>query len=71
MKLMTHCPVCNSQIKEPLEFCRRCSAHLLLLIKIRREAERLKKANKLLILKLRKADMIYKFAMIKDIFESL
>lgn len=32
------CPVCSFQIKEPLDYCRRCGCYLLLLTKVQNEA---------------------------------
>lgn len=35
------CPVCEAKHKSPVEYCRRCGCHLLLLIKLRIESNKL------------------------------
>lgn len=38
MYFFSHCPICRCSQSEPVESCRRCGAHLLLLAKVRLSA---------------------------------
>jgi hypothetical protein len=38
-EILPVCPVCEVEINENREFCRRCGCHLLLLAKIKKEEE--------------------------------
>jgi hypothetical protein len=39
--LLPSCPVCASPLPDPVEFCRRCGCHVLLVLKIRKGIARL------------------------------
>lgn len=39
-QILTECPVCRIGLSEMTAYCRRCGCHLLLLEKIRQEAEK-------------------------------